>query len=76
MGQLIPQKVIDLFTGQALASGTNVNAFFSRLVGDHYLRWFNDNVADRGPWRTVRLVDTMDNLTRFDHFWGHIDVLF
>jgi hypothetical protein len=57
MAQLIPQKVIDRFTGQTLARGTDVNAFFSRLVGDHYLRWFNDNVADRGAWRTVRLVD-------------------
>jgi hypothetical protein len=44
-------------------------------LGDHFLPWFNANLAGKGAWDGVTLVDTPPNRLGFHAFWNNISDL-
>jgi hypothetical protein len=72
---LISQTVANRFP-QHFTSSDDINSFFRDLVQAHYLTWFNANLAGRGPWAGIRLIDTPDNRAKFAAFWDQIDTIF
>jgi hypothetical protein len=58
------------------ANATDVDNFFQDRKGAHYIRWFNTELAGRGPWAGVRLVDTPLNDIGFHQFWNQTARIF
>jgi hypothetical protein len=58
--------------GTAFTFATDVDAWCAAQLGAHYLAWFNANVAGRGAWAGVRVVDTAANRVGFHAFWNQI----
>jgi hypothetical protein len=53
----------------------DIDAWSQRTLGSHFLPWFNANLANRGPWKDVAVVDTPQNRVGFHAFWNNIDDL-
>ncbi len=50
----------------------DIDNWSRRILGDHFLSWFNTNLANKGPWANVTLVDTPQNRQGFHAFWNNI----
>ena len=59
-----------------IPSAVDVDNFFKSRVGTNCIKWFNNTLADRGPWTGVKLVDTPENDVRFHQFWNQSDPIF
>jgi len=72
----ISQQILDNFQSVAFQFSEDVDAFFQQRKGRHYLAWFNETLADKGPWKGVRLLDTPSNRVGFHQFWNNTPLLF
>jgi hypothetical protein len=58
-----------------LTSADDIAAWSQARLGAHFLPWFNQNLAGKGPWTGVYLVETPANLVGFHAFWNNIPIL-
>jgi hypothetical protein len=59
-----------------IPSAVHVDEFFKGRAGTGCVKWFNKTLADKGPWKGVKLVDTPDNDVRFHQFWNRSSAIF
>lgn len=54
---------------------SDVDAWNQARLKDHFLAWFNQKVANKGPWAGVTVLDTPANRVGFHAFWNNIGTL-
>ena len=69
----ITQSQVAAINTTTFTSGEDIDAWSQSTLGSHFLPWFNANVAGKGPWQGVVLVDTPQNRLGFHSFWNNID---
>jgi hypothetical protein len=68
--------VLDGIPDVQFTNSKDIDNFFQQLKGANYIKWFNANLSNQGPWKDVRLVDTPQNDVGFHAFWNQIDRIF
>jgi len=71
----ITQSQVDAINTATFASAAEVDTWSQGALGNHFLAWFNTNLAGKGPWAGVTMVDTPQNRLGFHAFWNNIDDL-
>ena len=71
----ITQLQIAAINTATFTSSQDIDDWSQRTLGDHFLPWFNANLAGKGPWNGVTVVDTPGNRLGFHAFWNNIDDL-
>ena len=59
----------------ALSSAAAVDAWSQTRLNSHFLTWFNQNLAGKGVWLGVTVVDNPANHAGFHAFWNNIAIL-
>ena len=72
----ISEATIGFCSGVELKTCSEIDDFFQDQKAQHYIKWFNTTLADKGPWTGVRLVDTTLNDLGFHRFWNRINQIF
>ncbi len=60
----------------SLANGRDVVEFFQKSVKAHFIDWFNEKCAGKGPWSGKAIRSTPDVKKRFSEIWDHIPLMF
>ena len=68
----IGQTQVSALNTDTLASAEDIADWSARTLGSHFLPWFNTNLAGKGFWKDVTLVDTPQNRLGFHAFWNNI----
>jgi hypothetical protein len=71
----ITSTQVDAVNTATFAYAEDIDTWSQRILGNHFLPWFNTNFAGKGPWAGVTLVDTPQNRLGFHAFWNNIDDL-
>src|SRR5690349_24661395 len=71
----ITQSQVAAVNTATLTFAEDIDSWSQRTLGDHFLAWFNANVARRGAWENVTIVDTPANRMAYHAFWNNIDDL-
>jgi hypothetical protein len=71
----ISQSQIDALNTATFTFADDVDNWCQTRLKSHYLTWFNANVAGKGPWDKVAVVDTDANKVGFHGFWNNIPIL-
>jgi hypothetical protein len=71
----ITQQQVNAINTATFTFAEDVDGWSQRTLGNHFLPWFNANVAGKGQWEGVTLVDTPQNRLGFHAFWNNIDDL-
>jgi hypothetical protein len=66
------QPQVDSINTATFTFAEDVDDWSQSTLGEHFLPWFNTNLADKGPWEDVTLVDTPQNRLGFHAFWNNI----
>lgn len=74
MPAITPAKVAKL-NSATFTFAEDVNAWNQARLGKHVLTWFNETIANTGPWAGVSVVDTPANRVGFHAFWNNIGIL-
>jgi hypothetical protein len=69
----ITQLQVAAINTATFTSTEQIDDWSKRTLGDHFLPWFNANLAGKGPWAGVTVVDTPQNRLGFHAFWNNID---
>src|SRR5580704_6286437 len=69
----ITQSQVDAINTAAFTFAEDIDGWSQRTLGNHFLPWFNTNLAGKGPWAGVTVVDTPQNRLGFHAFWNNID---
>lgn len=54
----------------------DVDSWTNAHLGAHFLEWFNANIANKGPWAGVQIVDSPENRLGHHAFWNNAELLF
>jgi hypothetical protein len=60
----------------SLANGRDVVDLFQKSTKAHFVDWFNEHCALKGPWAGKAIRSTPDVRTRFAEIWDHIPLMF
>jgi hypothetical protein len=69
----ITQSQVDAINTATFTTAEDIDTWSRVTLGDHFLAWFNANLANQGNWKDVTLVDTPANRLGFHAFWNNID---
>jgi hypothetical protein len=69
----ITNSQISAINSATFATAEQIDVWSQRVLGNHFLAWFNANFAGKGPWQGVTVVDTPANRLGFHAFWNNID---
>src|SRR5579863_10507745 len=53
-------------------SAVELDGWSQRTLGNHFLPWFNSNLAGKDQWAGVTIVDTPQNRLSYHAFWNNI----
>lgn len=71
----ITSRQIAALNSTTFTFAEDVDKWAAAKLKMHYLTWFNKNVANKGPWKDVSLLDTPANQVGFHSFWNNIPTL-
>jgi hypothetical protein len=71
----ITQLQVTAINTTTFSSAETIIDWSQRTLGDHFLTWFNTNLAGKGPWNGVTMVDSPQNRLGFHAFWNNIHFL-
>jgi hypothetical protein len=71
----ITQAQVDAINTITFTAAEDVDTWSRQILGDHFLAWFNANLAGKAAWENVNVVDTPQNRLGYHAFWNNIDDL-
>jgi hypothetical protein len=71
----ITQSQINALNTATFSAAEDIDTWSQHTLGNHFLGWFNANLAGKDSWQGVTLVDTAANRLGFHAFWNNIDDL-
>ncbi len=71
----ITQTQIDALNTATFTFAEDVDNWCQSRLKSHYLTWFNKNLAGKGAWASVTVLDTPANQVGFHAFWNNIGTL-
>jgi len=71
----ITQEQVDSINTATFTFAEDIDDWSQSTLGDHFLPWFNTNLAGKEQWEGVILVDNPQNRLGFHAFWNNIDDL-
>ena len=74
MPAITPAQITAL-NSAAFTFAEDVDKWSQTRLKNHFLTWFNQKLANKGPWTGVTLVDNPANQIGFHAFWNNIDIL-
>jgi hypothetical protein len=68
----ITQTQVDSINTATFTFAEDIDDWSGSTLGAHFLPWFNTNLACKGSWKDVTLMDTPQNRLGFHAFWNNI----